>query len=210
MKKCKNCSSKFNPKFFNQKYCLKDECIKVITNEALENNKKAKQKAWNNRKAESKKTLKLGAKKEALQTSINKIARMIDGYFNYGCIDCGNKVIGTGHGAHKNNVGSYENLRFNLHNIHKSRVHCNKYSSEHKVGYSKGLKERYGEDYCKYVEDEINVKYKYLGLRYEDLSDALKVSNRIIKDFDSICSENVFKDGKEFRNFLNKKIGIYV
>ena len=45
--RCKNCKDKFEPINFNQKYCLKDECIKVFV-------EVTKAKAWNQRKSKLK------------------------------------------------------------------------------------------------------------------------------------------------------------
>ena len=48
--RCKNCKEKFNEVRFNQKYCLKDECIKVFVQDA-------KDKEWKKRKSKLKNDL---------------------------------------------------------------------------------------------------------------------------------------------------------
>lgn len=143
---------------------------------------------------------------EDLQKEVNRIARRIDRYFNYGCIDCGKVVEGVGNGAHYHNVRGNENIRFNLHNIHLSRINCNQYSSEHKKDYKTNLPNRYNEEYYELVEYGLGIKYKSMHLTLQDVKEALKNARYINRNFDTF----IFKDSISARNILNKMIGIYI
>lgn len=200
--RCKVCKDKFDAKFFNQKTCLNPECI-------LEYSKEVKLKEWDkqSKKANKPTTIKKKSVKEYLQTDINKLSRMIDGYFNYNCIDCDNPFNKSIHGAHFHNVGGNENIRFNLHNIHASRSYCNVYNSEHKKGYVIGLEKRYSYEYLQYVDKELSIKYSYLGLNETELKEALKNTRKCIREFEELIKG--FNNGKDSREFFNKKIGIY-
>ena len=200
MPRCINCKDKFKPIRFNAKYCMKQECIEVWV-------KSAAIKQWN--KELPKRKEKLGDKaKNArvyLQDEINTLARMIDKSFGFvNCIDC-DKPMDSIHAAHLHNSQGNENIRYNLHNLHSARGHCNKYSSEHKVGYRKGLEQRYSLQYKEFVEFEMSLKYKYIGLKANEVQDALKITRKVIREFNSYT----FKDGIEARDELNKIIGIY-
>lgn len=202
MKKCKSCGEKFEPKYSTAQPVCSYQC-------ALKYNKKEKVKEWENqsKKQNEPKTTKKVSTKEYLQQEVNKLARLIDEHFNYNCIDCSKQFNKVVQGAHYHNVGGNENIRFNLHNIHSARAHCNMYSSEHKKGYVIGLKDRYGLDYYNLVETELSIKYSYLGLNEVELKEALKNTRKCIRELKNIikgCS-----NGKEARDKLNKLIGIY-
>ena len=82
--KCKNCKIKFEPKYFNQKFCMdKNECIKAFTDKAREKQRKD----WNKEKKERKEALKtLSEYKKELQVIFNKWVRLRDKGLN--CISC--------------------------------------------------------------------------------------------------------------------------
>jgi len=140
-----------------------------------------------------------------LQKEVNLLARKIDKHFNYKCIDC-DKVFGKQtDAAHLHNVQGNENIRYNLHNLHSARSHCNKYSSEHKVGYRKGIIKRYGERYLDYIEFEIPQSYNYIGLLDNEVAEKLKIVRKLNREFDTF----VLIDGRQARDLFNKIIGIY-
>lgn len=202
MARCKICREKFEVKIFNQKVCFDPACV-------LAYSKEVKLKDWEkqSKKQNKPKTIKKVSTKEYLQKEVNKLARLIDENFNYNCIDCSNPFNQVVQGAHYHNVGGNENIRFNLHNIHSARAHCNMYSSEHKKGYVTGLQNRYGLEYYNLVETELSIKYTYLGLTESELKEALKMTRECIRGF-KLYSKGQ-KDGQESREFFNKLIGIY-
>ena len=203
--RCRHCKEKFTSTRFNVKYCEKIDCR---TQEAMYNLGKIKERE-KRLKAKAKRKVKLEVKRDeyagTLQKEINKLARQIDSKFFDTCIDCGKKLGDSKHGAHFNNVKGHENIRFNLHNIHQSRGHCNKYSSQHKVGYEEGLKNRYGEDYFNFVKFELNLKYPVLKLTGQEISEKLKIVRKLNRDFETF----VFTDPKKARDMFNELIGIY-
>ena len=106
--KCKVCKIKFEPKYFNQKTCINVECVLKQSKEVkLESYSKALKKSNKLPKAKKK------TYKATLQDEVNKLARMIDKYFEYNCIDCNSFFSGQVHGAHFHNVQGNENIRFN-------------------------------------------------------------------------------------------------
>jgi len=144
-------------------------------------------------------------RKQDLQKEINILSRKIDSHFNYKCVDCGNPFGKKTDAAHLHNVSGNENIRYNLHNLHSARSHCNRFSSEHKVGYRKGILERYNRTYLNYIDFEIPLKYKYLGLLDSEVEEKLKIVRKINRTFDTYQ----LKDGIQARNLFNKIIGIY-
>jgi hypothetical protein len=144
-------------------------------------------------------------RKEDLQKEINKLSRMIDESFGYRCIDCDEPYSGQVDAAHYISRGSNSTLRYNLHNIHSSRAHCNQYSDTHKVGYYKGLIKRYSPEYANYVDSELANLYPKLKLMDHEVAEKLKITRKLIRTFPTLQ----FKDGREARESLNKIIGIY-
>lgn len=144
-------------------------------------------------------------RKKDLQKEINILSRKIDSYFNHKCIDCGNEFGKQTDAAHLHNVSGNENIRYNLHNLHSARSHCNRFSSEHKVGYRKGIKKRYGKEYLNYIDFEMPKKYNYLGLLDSEVKEKLKIVRRLNRTFNTF----ELKDGIQARNMFNNLIGIY-
>ena len=197
--KCRNCKQQFTPVSFNRKYCIENECNDLYYEELKD---KAIKKAQKQKREYNKKSSKNN--KGYLQDEINKLARMIDKRYGYvNCIDC-NKKMDSIHGAHLHNVGSHENLRYNLNNIHSARGYCNTWDSEHKVNYRNGLEFRYGKEYANYVIKEMPLQYAYLGLTSKEIDEALKKTREIIRNFDKYKF-----NGDGARGYFNELIGIY-
>ena len=204
--RCKECKEKFEPIEFLQKFCKgNDDCLAA---EALYNLKKIKEKQikdWNKEKPQRKIKAYSNRFKKELESNINKLSKMIDKSFGHvTCIDCDSKMDLI-HAAHFHNVSGNENLRYNLDVIHSARAYCNQYSSEHKVGYRTGLEKRYGKDYLEYVQYELPMKYEHLGLKSNEIHDALQTVRKLIKTFDTYK----FKDARQAREMCNKIIRIY-
>lgn len=200
MPRCKECRELFEKRYPFQKYCmLKDECITAHWTNA----KKQHAKNW---KKETKLSIKSKkSQKNYLQDEINKLSKMIDRKYGYlTCVDCG-KEMKLIHAAHFHNVQGNENLRYNLHNLHSARAHCNQYSSEHKVGYREGLEKRYCKEYRDFVEYELRKKYPTIQLSTKDVQESLKTVRAIIRNFDTYN----FKDSIHAREMFNKLIKIY-
>ena len=140
-----------------------------------------------------------------LQVEVNKLSRMIDAKFGYKCIDCGSEFGKKVDAAHYHSRGANNTIRYNLHNLHSARSHCNLYSDTHKEGYYKGLKSRYGEEYANYVKDSLPIIFERIKLLDSDIKEKLKIVRKLIRTFPTLQ----FKDGVEAREKLNKIIGIY-
>lgn len=201
MPRCRICKTKFEARFFNQKSCLNETCVLEYSRLVLREARKKADKEYikiNKPITHAKKY------KSELQREINKLARMIDTKFNYKCIDCGNDYGKQADGCHFKSVGANNNIRYNLHNIHKGRSDCNMYSDNHKQGYEKGIVDRYGFEYLNYMEF-LPLKYPYIKLTEYDVVEKLAIVRKLIREFDNYD----FKDGKEGRDVFNKIIGIY-
>ena len=195
--KCKNCKERFTPYHGLQKYCFKDECKKVwIETESKKQWKKTKPKM--DIVANGNKYVK------TLQKEINTLVKMIDKSFGYNCIDCNKEYTGQIDAAHYFSTNGDHFLRFNLHNIHSSRAHCNQFDPDHKKRYPSGLELRYGAKYANSI-DELPLKYKGCKFSNQEVADAIPVVRKLIRDFDTFK----FKDGAVAREQLNKIIGIY-
>jgi len=137
-----------------------------------------------------------------LQTEINKIARLID--HDKGCVSCNhghdNNWTRQAHGGHRLSVGSNRTLRFNLDNIHKQCVICNKNLGGNPLEYYKGLTARYGNVYAEYVESLPSI-YKKLDSTIDDVIDWIKTARFIVREIEK---------GKDFtRKEVNQMLGIY-
>jgi len=135
MPRCKNCKEKFNPLRFNQKYCLKSECINAFVNEV-------KTKEWGKRRKELKESLKTRTDylKET-QALFNRYIRIRDK--SELCISCGNKPLKKNAG-HYFSQGGHSNVRFDEDNVHLQCEHCNSYLSGNLLNYQIGIEKRIG------------------------------------------------------------------
>lgn len=139
MPKCKCCKIKFEPKYFNQKFCLSnDECLKkfALYAKTLTNKKK---------RIETKKT------KESMLTRsewLNIAQKVFNTYIRQrdkglNCISCGT-ITGQMHCGHYMSIGSNPQLRFNEDNCHKQCAKCNNYLSGNLILYRKNLIKKIG------------------------------------------------------------------
>lgn len=133
--RCKNCKQKFEPVRFNQKYCLKDECIRVFVAET-------KEKQWKQTKTRMKNDLKTTSDwmKEA-QKVFNKYIRERDKGLN--CISCNKPPLKKNCG-HYYSQGGHSNVRFDEDNCHLQCEHCNTYLSGNLLNYQIGIEKRIG------------------------------------------------------------------
>ena len=135
MPRCKNCKEKFEPIRFNQKYCLKDECLRVFVAET-------KEKQWKQTKTRMKNDLKTTSDwmKEA-QKVFNKYIRERDKGLN--CISCNKPPLKKNCG-HYYSQGGHSNVRFDEDNCHLQCEHCNTYLSGNLLNYQIGIEKRIG------------------------------------------------------------------
>jgi hypothetical protein len=192
---CQSCGKKTNKKVCNV-------CVGLVLKPIKE--------------AEIKKKVEIKLKKEALktisdyrkelQTKINLIVRLID--LNHVCISCGQKP-NKPFAGHYHAVGSNESLRYHLLNIFVQCMRCNGFNGGMLLNYGKGLKETFGSTLKDYCENFLVSEYKSIKLNQNDLIEASRKANEIIK---FLKLENREYDNRErivLRKQFNKMIGIY-
>ena len=153
MPRCKICRDKFEAKYFLQKACLNPTCLA----EWSKLDREVKQKKSDKVRKEALKSA--GDYIKEAQVSINKYVRLRDK--NKLCVSCGNdrdhKIGLSGHrydAGHYRSRGSAGHLRFNLLNIHKQCVKCNRENSGNVVEYRLELINRIGQDRVNKLETD--------------------------------------------------------
>lgn len=144
-----------------------------------------------------------------LQKIINAITSAIDKGMN--CICCNAKIHfgNPANAGHRWSVGSNNSIRFNLHNIHRNGVCCNKHKGGNPDGYDEGLIRIYGKDYFEYVKFNMKPEYKLVKLTVPEIK-ALKVlASSILRDLKKLDKEYSPSERLELRDKFNKEIGIY-
>jgi len=172
--RCKNCKEKFEPVRFNQKYCLKDECIRVFVEEA-------KSKAWKKTKAKMKNDL------LTIQDYIKLAQQTFNKYINLRdkklpCISCGKPITGRVNASHYFNANNHWNVRFNEFNVHSSCITCNQYLSGNLIEYRKGLINKIGEEQLTLLELEANKTRKFT---IEELKEIINTYKKKIKQYEA-------------------------
>ena len=135
MSRCKNCKEKFEPIKFLQKYCLKDECIRVFVADV-------KEKTWQKTKAKAKLDLMtLSDYLKLTQQIFNKYIRLRDK--NELCISC-QKPPKKQNAGHYFSSGGHSNVRFDENNVHLQCEHCNTFLSGNLLNYQIEIEKRIG------------------------------------------------------------------
>jgi hypothetical protein len=134
--RCKNCRNKFEPVRFNQKFCLKDECLKAFVEDV-------KQKEWKKTKAKLKNDLKTTTDwlKEA-QKVFNTYIRLRDQ--GKPCVSCGGSLGEKYDAGHYFSMGGHKAVTFDEDNVHAQCVTCNRYKHGNLLEYQIGIEQRIG------------------------------------------------------------------
>jgi hypothetical protein len=168
--RCKNCKEKFNQVRFNQKYCLKDECIKVFVQDA-------KDKEWKKRKSKLKNDLlTLSDYLKLTQQVFNKWIRQRDAGLN--CISCNKKALKENAG-HFYNANNHYNVRFDENNVHLQCEHCNTFLSGNLLNYRENIIKKIGEKEFKELELRANKTRKFTK---EELKEIIETYKQKLKD----------------------------
>ena len=169
--RCKNCKEKFEPIRFNQKYCLKDECIRVFVAET-------KEKTWKQTKAKMKNDIKTNSDwlKEA-QKVFNQYIRLRDK--NQTCISCDSKLGSKYDAGHFYSMGGHKAVTFDEDNVHAQCVACNQFKSGNLINYREGLIKRIGEAKLNDLSQRANQTRKYTN---DELQELIKTYKQKIKD----------------------------
>ena len=135
MPRCKNCKEKFEAKHFNQKYCLKEDCVRVWV-------EAAKVKNWKNTKKKMKAELMtLSDYMKIAQQVFNKYIRERDK--NKLCVSC-DKPLGTKFDAGHYYSTKYKSVTFDEDNVHEQCVTCNQHKHGNLLNYQIGIQKRIG------------------------------------------------------------------
>ena len=142
--RCKNCKDKFEPKTFLQKYCFKDECMRVFV-------EKTKEKAWKEKKQKMQQDLETVQDYiKMAQIIFNKFIRLRDK--DELCISCQKKINGVEHASHYLSAGGHSIVRFNEDNVWVSCYKCNVMLSGNQVEYRKALIKKIGIERVEWLE----------------------------------------------------------
>jgi hypothetical protein len=170
--RCKNCKEKFEPIRFNQKYCLKDECVRVFVQDI-------KTKSWKERKKTMANNIKTNSDwmKEA-QKVFNQYIRLRDK--NQTCISCGSKLGSKYDAGHFYSMGGHKAVTFDEDNVHAQCVACNQFKSGNLINYREGLIKRIGEAKLNDLSQRANETRKYSN---DELQELIKTYKQKINDF---------------------------
>ena len=135
MSRWKNCKQKFEPVKFLQKYCLKDECLRVFVADV-------KAKTWKKTKSKAKLDLMtLSDYLKLTQQIFNKYIRLRDKHEL--CISC-QKPPKKQNAGHYFSSGGHSNVRFDEDNVHLQCEHCNTFLSGNLLNYQIEIEKRIG------------------------------------------------------------------
>lgn len=150
--RCKNCKEKFEPKTFLQKYCFKDECMKVFV-------EKTKDKAWKEKKQKMQQDLEtIQDYIKMCQIIFNKFIRLRDK--GQVCISCQKPALKENAG-HFFNANNHWNVRFDERNCHLQCEHCNTYLSGNLIEYQRNLIHKIGIESYHELEAEARKTRKF-------------------------------------------------
>lgn len=169
--RCKNCKEKFEPIRFNQKYCLKDECVRVFV-------QVVKEKTWKQTKVKMKNDIKTNSDwlKEA-QKVFNQYIRLRDK--NQTCISCGSKLASKYDAGHFYSMGGHKAVTFDEDNVHAQCVACNQFKSGNLINYREGLIKRIGEAKLNDLSQRANQTRKYTN---DELKELIKTYKQKINE----------------------------
>jgi hypothetical protein len=170
MPKCKNCKDKFEPIKFLQKYCLKDDCVRVWVE-----SEKAKQ--WKKTKAKAKQDLMtLSDYLKLTQQVFNKYIRLRDK--NQLCISC-QKPPKKQNAGHYFSSGGHSNVRFDEDNVHLQCEHCNTFLSGNLLNYQIEIEKRIGADKLIELQAKAHIVKKW---SIDELKELIKEYKKKIKE----------------------------
>lgn len=153
MSRCKHCKEKFEPIKFLQKYCLKDECVRVWV-------ESEKVKQWKVKKQKMKQDLEtIQDFLNMTQVVFNRFIRERDKHEN--CISCGKKINGVRHASHYLSAGGHSNVRFHEDNVWVSCYKCNVMLSGNQVEYRKRLIDKIGVERVEWLEENGATERRY-------------------------------------------------
>lgn len=177
MPRCKNCKEKFEPKTFLQKYCFKDECMKVFV-------EKTKEKAWKEKKQKMQQELEtIQDYIKMTQIIFNRFIRLRDK--GQVCISCQKKPLKENAG-HFFNANNHWNVRFDERNCHLQCEHCNTYLSGNLIEYQRNLIHKIGIESYHELEAEARKTRKFTK---EELKELMAIYKKKFKELELLQKE---------------------
>lgn len=171
--KCKHCKETFEPVKFLQKYCFKDECVRVFVEEA-------KVKTWKKTKAKMKDDLMtLQDYLKIAQQIFNKYIRLRDK--GKVCISC-QKPPKKENAGHFFNANNHYNVRFDERNVHLQCEHCNTFLSGNLIYYGENLLKKIGEGEFQLLEAEANKTRKFT---IEEVKEIIETYKKKVKEYEA-------------------------
>jgi hypothetical protein len=171
--RCKNCKEKFEPKTFLQKYCFKDECIRVFV-------QKNNEKVWKKTKSKAKLDLMtLSDYLKLAQQVFNKWINLRDK--GLPCISCDKPITGRVNASHFWNANNHYNVRFNEDNVHSSCITCNQFLSGNLLEYRTRLISKIGKQRFNILEAESKQTRKFT---IEELKEIIAIYKKKIKEYE--------------------------
>jgi hypothetical protein len=168
--RCKNCKQVFEPVKFLQKYCLKDECIKVWV-------KAENEKQWTKKKSQMKADLTtLSDYLKLTQQVFNKFIRVRDEGLN--CISCDIPPKKKNAG-HYYSQGGHSAVRFDEDNCHLQCEHCNTFLSGNLLNYQIGIEKRIGGEKLMQLQAKAHDVKKWTK---EELKEIIEIYKKKIKN----------------------------
>ena len=177
MPKCKHCLTKFEVKFFNQKFCiLNDECRSAATQYAIaQKEKNFKAKCVTDRREYKEKNKSYAAKVLEARKVFQAWIRNRDK--DLSCICCNITKTPIWDGGHYLKAELFSGLIFDERNVHKQSRHCNSFKGGNELNYRDGLIKRYGKDFVEQLESEKDAKrvYKWSDKELENIKQKYKL-----------------------------------
>jgi len=141
--------------------------------------------------------------KTKLQTKVQEIARLID----KGQLCLARQIHAKQmHGGHVYSKGGHQQMRFNLHNIHRQSAYSNTFKNDDDL-MKEGIEREYGKEYLNFIKSLKKGKVpKYTNKEYHNFyKKACEIANELKnKNFEYSNFERVI-----LRNTINTDLGIY-
>lgn len=206
MANCKHCRKKFIQKTFNLRYCCEtEECREACARYVL-GRKRAIEKKTKERSKERLRVMKenITNYKKLLQEDVNQIAKLID--FGLKGLHVSGSYDAEIQAGHVYSVKNNEQMRFNLHNIHRQGAKSNMalvYDEE----FRDALIDEYGNDYFLFIKGLKNQPLPRIKQHeYKEYHErALSIIKRLKKDL----KQRGLAERIELRNEINRELGIY-
>jgi len=171
--RCRNCKEKFEPIRFNQKFCLKEDCVRVwVASE--------KDKQWKKTKAKAKLDLMtIQDYIKLAQQVFNKYIRLNEIKLGNPCFSCRKPLTSKFDAGHFMNANNHWNVRFDERNVHAQCVYCNQHLHGNLLEYRKQLEFYYGSAWVAQLESDARKTRKFTK---DELKEIIEIYKKKIKE----------------------------